>query len=145
LSPQILEGKIAFPLAGIRELKAKQLRELEVPTLVVKPHGRFIEAWVDCAICDERIRVKINKKDFVKGLQTGIYVHYHGHTNPRPPPDPNHPSLQKHTAAVYIDKDYNIKGVKCFMGTEISSKEVGAAGARIPVVVKKISSTPNGH
>jgi hypothetical protein len=105
---------------------------------IVKKYFRLIEAWVDCSICEVKIPLKINKEEIINGLQTGIYTMYYVHTNPRPPADTNHPSLQKHTAAIYIDKDYNIKGVKCFMGTEISSKEVGAAGARIPVVVKKI-------
>jgi len=105
--------------------------------LVVKKYFRLIEAWVDCTICEDKIPVKINKDDIQNGLQTGIYVHYHLHTNPRPP-SADHPSNQQHTAAIYVDAKYNIKGVKCFMGSEISSKEVGVTGARIPVVVKKI-------
>ncbi|OLS11954.1 MAG: hypothetical protein RBG13Loki_4426, partial [Promethearchaeota archaeon CR_4] len=106
--------------------------------MVVKKYFRLIEAWVDCTICDAKIPLKIEKEEILNGLETGIYVKYHVHTNPRPPADTNHPSNFSHTAAVYIDQDYNIKGTKCFMGTEMSSKDVGVAGSRIPVVIKNI-------
>jgi len=106
--------------------------------MVVKKYFRLIEAWVDCTICEEKIQLTINKEEIINNLQTGMYVKYLVHTNPRPPADANHPSNSSHTAAIYIDQNYNIKGVKCFMGTEMSSKDVGAVGARIPVVVKNL-------
>lgn len=105
--------------------------------MVVKKYFRLIEAWVDCDICQDKISLKIDKDIINANLQTGIYVHYHLHKNPFPS-DEDDESAREHTVAVYIDKNYNVKGVKCFFGDAPSSSEVGGIGARIPVVVKKI-------
>ncbi|MHA1730530.1 MAG: hypothetical protein ACTSU5_01230 [Promethearchaeota archaeon] len=105
--------------------------------MVVKKYFRLIECWVDCDICQDKVALKIDKDEINSNLQTGIYVHYHKHANQFPSGEDDE-SQKEHTVAVYIDKNYNVRGVKCFFGDAPSSSEVGGAGAKIPIVVKKI-------
>ena len=53
------------------------------------------------------------------------------------PEDPEDLSHKEHTTQIYIDANYDVRGARCFFGTELSSKEVDK-GAKIPIVVKEI-------
>ena len=57
----------------------------------------------------------------------------HPRNNPRSPSSNN-----PHTSLIYIDRNHDVRGVRSFFGTEMSSDEM-KKGSRIPIVIKEIS------
>jgi hypothetical protein len=105
---------------------------------VTRKYFKSIYAYVWCEICAKVIASEIIKEDIRNGLQTGLYVHKYTHVNgEKDPEDIDDISDQSHTCMIYIDSNYDIRGVKTFFGESISSDEL-ETGARIPIVVKEI-------
>jgi hypothetical protein len=102
--------------------------------MVVRKYFEFIEVWVPCEICESlgyapMVNLRVTKEDINKGLQLGMYTHYHAH---------GPPGQQPHTVAVYINPKYEVTGSKAFEGTEGVKSSSFQKGAVIPVIVKKI-------
>jgi hypothetical protein len=112
-----------------------------MPENKVKKYFKLIEAWVWCDICDNMIPLTINKEEIYNGLQTGIYTKRYPHHNPNPnPDDPEDRSGEEHNIHIYINKKYEITGVKSFFGEVPATESFGGVGARIPIVVKEIDA-----
>ena len=89
------------------------------------------------------VALKVNKKDIINGLQTGIYTKEYKHRNLTPDLDDyDDQSGNEHTIFVYINDSYDVTGVKSFFGDSPSTQEMQntASGGevRIPIVVKDI-------
>jgi len=91
------------------------------------------------------VPLKIDKKEIISGLQTGIYTKEHKHKNPHPDPeDPDDKSGEEHTIYIYINDKYDITGVKSFFGESPSLEEIKASTTdkgkeiRIPIVIKDV-------
>ena len=104
-----------------------------------------MEVWGWCEICEDMVALKVDKKEIINGLQTGIYTKEYKHTNPNPDPeDYDDRSGNEHTIFVYINDSYDVTGVKSFFGDSPSTSDMGATAAatggevRIPIVVKEI-------
>ena len=102
--------------------------------MVVRKYFQFIEIWVPCNICEglgyaPMVNLRVMKDDINRGLQLGLYTHYHAHGPVGQAP---------HTVAVYIDPAYHVTGSKAYEGTEGVKSSTFAAGTIIPVIVKKI-------
>lgn len=102
--------------------------------MVVKKFFNFIEIWAYCPICENlgyapMVNLRVMKDDINRGLQLGLYTHYHTHG-----PE----GLAPHTVAVYINPKYEVTGSKSYEGTEGVKSSSFAAGTVIPVIVKKI-------
>ncbi|MGQ4872715.1 MAG: hypothetical protein ACTSVV_00820 [Promethearchaeota archaeon] len=114
-----------------------------MPENKVKKYFQLVEIWAYCNICDDMVNLKVDKKEIINGLQTGIYTKEYKHRNPHPDlEDPDDVSGQEHTIYVYINDKYDVTGVKSFFGDAPSISELDAAATgsevRIPVVVKEI-------
>jgi hypothetical protein len=117
-----------------------------MPENKVKKYFQLVEVWAFCDICDDMVNLRVNKKEIINGLQTGIYTKEYKHNNLNPDPeDPDDNSEDEHTVYVYINDHYDVTGVKSFFGDSPSmeSLEEAAAAAgsgevRIPIVVKEI-------
>ena len=115
-----------------------------MPENRVRKYFKLIDAWTWCDVCKEMINFKIEKKDIISGLQTGMYTKEFKHKNPNPDPDElDDRSNQEHSIYVYINDNYDITGVKAFFGESPSVQEMAVATApgseiRIPIVVKEI-------
>jgi len=103
-----------------------------------------VEVWGWCDICEDMVALKVDKKEIINGLQTGIYTKEYKHRNPNPDPeDYDDQSGNEHTIFVYINDSYDVTGVKSFFGDSPSTSDMSAATAaggevRIPIVVKEI-------
>jgi len=90
------------------------------------------------------VALKVDKKEIINGLQTGIYTKEYKHRNPNPDlEDYDDQSGNEHTIFVYINDSYDVTGVKSFFGDSPSTSEISASAAiggevRIPIVVKDI-------
>lgn len=91
------------------------------------------------------VALKVNKKDIINGLQTGIYTKEYKHRNASPDLDDyEDQSGNEHTIFVYINDSYDVTGVKSFFGDSPSTSDIGVAASatggevRIPIVVKDI-------
>lgn len=115
-----------------------------MPENKVKKYFSLIECWAWCDICDDMVSLRVDKKEIINGLQTGIYTKEFKHRNPHPDEDdPEDQSGQEHTIYVYINDSYDVTGVKSFFGDSPSMDEIEASvttggEVRIPVVVKEI-------
>ena len=98
--------------------------------------------WGWCDICEDMVALKVDKKEIINGLQTGIYTKEYKHRNLTPDlEDYDDQSGNEHTIFVYINDSYDVTGVKSFFGDSPSTSDiVTAAGGeiRIPIVVKDI-------
>ena len=113
-------------------------KELMKSFNITKKYFKDVFAYVYCSICREIISVRLDKEAIKNGLQTGLFIYHHPHTNPKhDPDDPEDESDKEHTAAIYIDSNYDVRGVLVWFGKEPSS-EVISKGTRIPIVVKEI-------
>lgn len=119
--------------------KRKEYRELMKDFNVTKKYFQSIQAYVYCEICNEILEnIKIDKQLIRGKLKTGLYIHKFIHNNPNyDPDDPEDLSDREHTVLIYIDSKYNVRGVRTFFGSEISSEELDR-GAQIPIVVKEV-------
>ncbi|SRR6056297_1922423 len=119
----------------LREKKRQVMKNFNI----CKKYFKSIKPYVYCDICDTVLEdIEIDKEDIRNGLQTGLYIYKYTHTNPdHDPDDPEDLSHKEHTAQIYIDANYDVRGVRCFFGTELSTKEI-SEGAKIPIVVKEI-------
>ena len=119
----------------MRKEKQKLMKDFNI----CKKYFTSIKPFIYCDICNEILEdIEINKEDIRNGLQTGLYIYKHTHTNPlHDEDDPEDLSDQSHTSMVYIDAKYNVRGVRTFFGTELSSEEM-EKGSKIPIVVKEI-------
>ena len=105
---------------------------------ITKKYFKSIHAYAFCDICNEIVDVEIDKDAIRNGLQTGLFIYKHTHTNPLHDEDePDDLSNKEHTSMIYIDAKYDVRGVRTFFGLEISSEELDK-GAKIPIVVKEI-------
>lgn len=91
------------------------------------------------------ISLSIDKSEIRSGIQAGFYKKKWIHHNPFPnPDDPDDHSGEDHSIYIYINDNYDITGVKSFMGTELSADELrtsmGVGVVRIPIVMKEIRS-----
>ena len=91
------------------------------------------------------VALKVDKKEVINGLQTGIYTKEYKHRNPNPDPeDYDDRSGDEHTIFVYINDSYDVTGVKSFFGDSPSTSDMYTEGTvkggevRIPIVVKEI-------
>ncbi|MHA1689317.1 MAG: hypothetical protein ACTSUN_08285 [Promethearchaeota archaeon] len=114
-----------------------------MPENKVKKYFNLVEIWSWCDICKEHINIRVDKKEILEGLQMGIYTKKYPHVNPHPDPDDlDDPSVNEHTLYVYINKDFDVTGVKSFFGDSPSLDEFKPATStgevRIPIVVKDI-------
>ncbi|MHA1291355.1 MAG: hypothetical protein ACTSQJ_01655 [Promethearchaeota archaeon] len=114
-----------------------------MPENKVKKYFQLVECWIWCDICDDMVALKVDKKEIINGLQTGIYTKEWKHKNPHPDiEDPDDRSGEEHTIYIYINDKYDVTGVKAFFGDSPSMEELEAAATsgevRIPVVVKEI-------
>ncbi len=48
---------------------------------ITKKYFKYIYAYVWCEICNDIIAVQIDKDEIRNGLQTGLYISKHPHTN----------------------------------------------------------------
>jgi hypothetical protein len=97
---------------------------------------RTIRAYVYCDICKDVIGTDIVKEDIRNGLQTGLYIYKYVHKNlHHDVEDTEDKSWMDHTTAVYINGEYEVKGIKNYFG-EFSVENKG--GAVIPICVKDI-------
>ncbi|MHA1821095.1 MAG: hypothetical protein ACTSU2_15905 [Promethearchaeota archaeon] len=111
------------------------------PTIYYKTVKYFksIRAYVYCEICKEVIYLEIDKEKIRNGLQTGLYIHKYKHRNEHADvEDPEDKSWEEHTLAVYIDSNYEVRGIKAYFGDSPLTDDVITAGTRIPVTVKDI-------
>lgn len=98
---------------------------------------KSIRAYVYCTICNDVISTDINKEDIRNGLQTGLYIYKYKHKNEHADlEDEEDKSSQEHTIAVYINSDYEVKGVKCYI--KESELRQGGQGTRFPTCIKDI-------
>jgi hypothetical protein len=105
---------------------------------VTRKYFKSIYAYVWCEICAKVVDAEISKESIRNGLQTGLYIHKHTHTNPeKDVEDPDDISDQIHSCMIYIDANYDVRGVRTFFGETLSAEEM-EKGARIPIVVKDI-------
>ncbi len=116
-----------------------------MPENKVRKYFQLIEAWAWCDICGDMVALKLDKKEIINGLQTGIYTKEYKHFNKHmDTDDPDDRSGEEHSIYIYINDNYDITGVKSFFGDSLSTSELDAAAAkkgtevRIPVVVKDI-------
>ncbi len=116
-----------------------------MPENKVKKYYELIECWAHCSICGDMVALKIDKKEIINGLETGIYTKEYKHQNPNPDfDDTDDRSGEEHTIYVYIDDKYDVTGVKAFFGDTLSLDEIApqemAEGqeVRIPIIVKEI-------
>lgn len=116
-----------------------------MPENKVKKYFRLVECWAWCPICLDMVALKIDKKEIINGLETGIYTKEFKHQNLRPDfDDPDDRSGEEHTIYVYIDDKYDITGVKAFFGDSLSLDDIGTdeisegQEVRIPIIVKDI-------
>ena len=114
-----------------------------MPENKVRKYFQLVEVWAWCDICEDMVNLRVDKKEIINGLQTGIYTKEYKHTNPyADTEDPDDQSDQEHTIYCYINDTYDVVGVKSFFGNAPSTEEIesGATGSevRIPVVVKEI-------
>jgi len=106
---------------------------------ITTKYFKKIYTYFWCDICQEILSVPINRNVIADGLDTGLYMHSYYHTNPLyDHEDPEDHSNQPHTSLIYIDKKHDVRGVRSFYGTEMSSDEM-KKGSRIPIVIKEIS------
>jgi hypothetical protein len=106
---------------------------------ITTKYFKRIYTYFWCNICQEILSVPINRNVIAEGLDTGLYMHSYYHTNPLyDPEDPEDYSNNPHTSLIYIDKNHDVRGVRSFYGTEMSSDEM-EKGSRIPIVIKEIS------
>ncbi len=113
-------------------------KELMKSFNITKKYFKDVFAYVYCPICREIVSVQLDKQAIKNGLQTGLYIYRYVHTNPKyDPDDPEDQSNKEHTAAIYIDSNYDVRGVITWFGKEPSS-EVLSKGTKIPIVVKEI-------
>jgi winged helix-turn-helix len=118
--------------------KRKRYRLMMKDFNITKKYFKSIFGYIFCEICSEIIDVEIDKEKIRNGLQTGLYIYKHIHTNPLHDEDePEDLSNQEHTCMIYIDAKYEVRGVRTFFGQEISSEEL-EKGSKIPIVVKEI-------
>ena len=97
-----------------------------------------IRAYVFCDICNEIITININKDDIRNGLQTGLFIHKFRHKNEKPDlDDVEDKSWEEHTTAVYINSEYEVRGIKNFFKDALEEEGV-KEGQRIPVVQREI-------
>ncbi|MBD3351219.1 MAG: hypothetical protein GF364_07010 [Candidatus Lokiarchaeota archaeon] len=100
---------------------------------------RTIRAYVYCDICNDVIGLDINKEDIRNGLQTGLYIYKYKHSNAHSDPDdPTDESWKEHTAGVYIDNKYEVRGIKCYFGDTPLTAEKIEEGTKVPIVEKDI-------
>ena len=105
---------------------------------ITTKYFKDINAFFWCEICQEIMSVSIDRNVIEEGLDTGLYMHSYYHTNPLyDPEDPDDKSNIPHTSLIYIDKNHDVRGVRSFFGTEMSSDEI-KKGSRIPIVIKEI-------
>lgn len=98
---------------------------------------RSIRAYVFCDICKEVVGMDINKEDIRNGLATGLYIYKHLHKNDNADPDdPEDQSWSEHTAQVFINEEYDVKGIKSYFGDTPPAED---GGTRYPVVKKELS------
>ena len=103
---------------------------------ITTKYFKDIHAFFWCDICQEILSVPINRNAIE--LDTGLYMHSYYHTNPLyDPEDPEDKSNVPHTSLIYIDRNHDVRGVRSFFGTEMSSDEI-KKGSRIPIVIKEI-------
>ncbi|MHA1473588.1 MAG: hypothetical protein ACTSRX_09105 [Promethearchaeota archaeon] len=106
---------------------------------ITTKYFKQIHAYFWCDICQEILYVSIDRNTIEEGLDTGLFMHSYYHTNPLyDPEDPNDKSNIPHTSLIYIDRNHDVRGVRSFYGTEMSSDEM-KKGSRIPIVIKEIS------
>ena len=106
---------------------------------ITKKYFKDIYAFFWCDICQEILSVPIDRNIIEEKLDTGLYIHSYYHTNPLyDPEDPEDHSNKPHTSLIYIDNNHEVRGVRSFFGTEMSSDEM-KKGSRIPIVIKEIS------
>ncbi len=83
-----------------------------------------------CDICQEMVLVNIDKKEILEGIKAGIYTRIYKHKNPYPDKDDtDDKSDVEHTVLLYINKSYNVAGVKSFFGDSPPLEE----RSRIPI------------
>jgi hypothetical protein len=105
---------------------------------VARKYFKSIYAYVWCEICARVVATEINREDIRNGLQTGLYIHKYTHTNPdKDVEDPDDISDQTHSCQIYIDANYDVRGVRTFFGEVLSAEEMDK-GAKVPIVVKEI-------
>jgi hypothetical protein len=105
---------------------------------VAKKYFKSVIAYVWCEICAEIVAAEISKDTIRNGLQMGLYIHKHTHANPnKDPEDLEDLSNRVHTCLIYIDVNYDVRGVRTFFGETISAEEM-EKGSRVPIVVKEI-------
>lgn len=105
---------------------------------VARKYYKSIVAYVWCEICNQVVSTEINRDDIRNGLQTGLYIHKYTHTNSEKDiEDPDDISDRVHSCQIYIDANYDVRGVRTFFGETISADEL-EKGAKIPIVVKEI-------
>ncbi len=117
-----------------------------MPENKVKKYFQLVECWAWCDICDDMVALKVDKKEIINGLQTGIYTKEWKHINPHPDvEDPEDLSGGEHAIYIYINSNYDITGVKAFFGDSPSMDDLeaqahasGVGEVRIPIVVKEI-------
>lgn len=106
---------------------------------ITKKYFKEIYAFFWCEICQEILSVSIDRNTIEEKLDTGLYIHSYYHTNPLyDSEDPEDHSNNPHTSLIYIDNNHEVRGVRSFFGTEMSSDEM-KKGSRIPIVIKEIS------
>ena len=118
--------------------KREKYRKLMKDFNICKKYFRSIKPYVYCEICNEILEdIEINKEEIRNGLHTGLFVFKYFHTNPlADPEDPEDLSGKEHTTQIYIDNKYNVTGVRCYFGRELSKDEMGE-GAMIPIIIKE--------
>jgi hypothetical protein len=91
------------------------------------------------------VALKVDKKEIINGLQTGIYTKEYKHRNPNPDLDDyDDQSGNEHAIFVYINDSYDVTGVKSFFGDSPSTSDISIAATasggevRIPIVVKDV-------
>ena len=105
---------------------------------ITKKYFKDVYAYIYCSICKEILSVRIDKEAIRSGLQTGLYIYKYTHNNPDyDEDDPDDLSYQDHTCSIYIDSNYEVRGVQTYFGTEPSSEDL-KKGTKIPIVVKDI-------
>ena len=105
---------------------------------ITTKYFKEIYAFFWCDVCQEIVSVSIDRNTIEEGLDTGLFMHSYFHTNPLyDPEDPEDKSNIPHTSLIYIDKNHDVRGVRSFFGTEMSSDEI-KKGSRIPIVIKEI-------
>ena len=131
--------------AGMDELtreeylaQRKMARKMMKNFNVARKYYKSIKAYVWCEICNAIVDADINRENIRNGLQTGLYIYKHTHTNPdKDVEDPDDRSDVTHSCQIYIDANYDVRGVRTFFGETISAEEM-EKGAKIPIVVKDI-------